>query len=221
MIKKNILINHYNKVHGFYSKEYDIIYVPILKNAHTWGQDFFSHNFGCNEVVVVHEKNFQLFENTIFLAILRDPIDRWISAITQYLVAFDDPVKLLDDVIIQKIITDGIIFDDHAKTQKSSLLGINKNNIVGFMCDEKLEENINKFFLINFNLPAKSLVANSISHNVAVYDDSKKFLYPKIKNMVYQNEEIVNKLKKFYEIDYELIKSLPINIFYPRKRIPK
>ena len=204
------MIKHDININGFHSKEHNLVYVPILKNAHMWGLSFFSLNFGCSEPVVIQEKNFKLFEDSIFLVILRDPIDRWISALTQYLIiAFEDPVKILDDLIIKKLITDGIIFDNHAKLQLDELIGIDEQKIVCFRCDENLEKNISNFSLINFNTPTAS-VGHLSNFNVSAYNDTTQFLYPKIKNMVYEDVEIMNKLKRFYAKDYLLIDNLQI-----------
>jgi hypothetical protein len=202
------MIEYQYRLHGIHSSENNLIYIPILKNAHMWGEKFFSHNFGCNETVYISADNIELYKDKKFIVILRDPIDRWISAMAQYLVEFDNPDDLLDNVLIKKLITDGINFDAHSRPQLYDLIGLDIKKTVVFMCNDELENNVSLFSSVVFKKPTESIG----EHNRNSESILKKTLYPKIKNMVEQNISLQNKLKTFYSIDYTLIKQLQSRI---------
>lgn len=204
------MIDFLSRLDGIYSNEYNLIYIPVLKNAHSWGKQFFSHNFNCNEKVYIGSENINLYKDKKFVVILRDPIERWISAVTQYLLNFDNPVEMLDNPVIFKLITDGIVLDVHAIPQRHDLIGLDDSKTIFFMCDENLERNVNLFSLAFYKKPTES-VGN---YNRHIDNEQKTFLYPKIKNMVLQDSTLLNKLKEFYLMDYALIahvKSRTIN----------
>lgn len=198
------MIEYQYSLHGIHSSENNLIYIPILKNAHMWGEKFFSHNFDCNETIYITPVNVELYKDKKFVVILRDPIDRWIAAMSQYLVEFDNPVELLDNVLIKKLITDGINFDVHARPQRYDLIGLDEKRTVFFMCDEKLENNVNLFSSLAFKKPTEYVG----EHNRNNQNPAKTILYPKIKNMVEQNTILHNRLKEFYSIDYTLIEEV-------------
>jgi len=188
-------------IYGKYSAEYNLIYVPILKNAHTWGEKFFSHNLSCNEDVYISKDNAELYKDKKFAVILRDPVDRRISALAQYLVEFDNNVELLDDPLIKKLISDGLVFDRHAGSQRYDLIGLDETRTVFFMCDDNLEKNVNLFSLAFFKKPTESVgELNRYTDNL-----NKQLLYTKIKNMVFQDSVLLEKIKQYYVMDYTII----------------
>jgi hypothetical protein len=207
------------RLHGIHSSENNLIYIPILKNAHSWGEKFFSHNFNCNETVHITQYNKELYKDKRFVVILRDPIDRWVSAMAQYLVEFDNPDELLDNVLIKKLITDGINFDRHSKPQRYDLIGLDIKKTVVFMCNDELENNLSLFSSLAFKKPTESIG----EHNRNSQNILKKTLYPKIKSMVEQNISLQDRLKEFYYIDYTLITQLQSRIIkdYKAKYIIK
>lgn len=195
------MIDFQYRLDGIYSSEYNLIYIPVLKNAHSWGKQFFSHNFNCNEKVYIGSENADQYKDKKFVVILRDPIERWISALAQYLIDFDNPVEMLDDPVIYKLITDGAALDAHGMLQRYSLIGLDESKTIFFMCDENLERNINLFSMEFYKKSTESVG----DFNKHINDKQKTFLYPKIKNMVLQDPIALNKLKKFYLNDYALI----------------
>jgi hypothetical protein len=220
MIDFDIGIEPYSKMinfnfgfRGLFSKENNFMYVPILKNAHMWGEKFFPRNFGCTEEVYVLESNINLFKDTKFLVILREPTIRWVSALTQYLVQFDEAGEMLDNPLTKKLILDALRLDNHSRPQAYDLIGLNKKNCIFFNCNEDLEKNLNYFSLSCFNKPTES-VGPPEDNNISAHNLSKQFLYPKIKNMV--DTELIDNLKIFYSIDYTLYNSV---IFTEAKEI--
>lgn len=198
------MIEYQYRLYGISSNEHNLIYIPLLKNAHSWGEKFFSHNFGCNEDVYIGPNNIELYKDKRFAVILRDPIDRWISAITQYLVDLNTNVEVLDDPFIYKLIKDGVMFDDHARPQRYDVIGLDDRRTAFFMCDDKLEFNLNIFSLALFNKRVKPVGEINRHYN----NSAKKLLYPKIKNIVEQDKVLMDKLKTFYDMDYVLIEQL-------------
>lgn len=197
-------------IYGIRAKEYDLIYIPLLKNAHTWGEKFFSHNFGCTETVFITKNNTELYKDSKIIVIIRDPVDRWISALAQYLSEFDNADSMLDNLLIKKLITDGVIFDNHARPQLYNLIGLPKKQTVFFWCDDHLEKHINLYSLKVFNKPAESVG----EHNRNSQNPAKVILYSKIKDMVNTDQELYNKLKSYYSMDYNLIKQINHRTFY-------
>lgn len=207
------------------SNDNNLIYVPILKNAHTWAENVLGVNFGCTisdlrgnsglvkkyGLFLSKEKGCINYTNSVFLIILREPTSRWISAITQYL---SEKNVDLDNEVQYDLIRDGLIFDNHARPQYIDLLDINLFNSVIFECNDNLQVNLNNFSKFWFNKPLEYMPPL----NQYTEHDKKKMIYNKIKNHVNNDQQLKNRLKHIYGSDYNLYDTChKMNMFFNDK----
>jgi hypothetical protein len=115
-----------------------LMYVHIPKNASSWtkpnlldwGWEYYNyHTDGLNKHALV---------------ILRDPIDRWLSGIAEYLTLYHPtmqvPFKETADLIF-----DRVTFDDHTEKQVKFLHGLNTDNCTFMRCDSNYRSNFSNF----------------------------------------------------------------------------
>lgn len=213
----------------FYYKDFNIGYVPILKNAHMWATYFLNKNlnnslkmrFPSNGFLRINEVYYKdnLFENTLFIVILRDPIDRWISGFTEYLMEprnYALNINLTSPEIVT-LIKDGVMFDEHTKMQSINLLGLNQLQTAFFICDSNLEKNMNFFFKEMFNIDMISIE----QHNRHVDNPNKVDIYPFVKNLVKNDKSLQDKLKNYYQLDYMVIDELKSSNKFVYENIPE
>lgn len=109
---EEVQINHY-----VYDK--DFIFVLIGKNAHTSMERIFVHELGWTFGRRLQSHRELVTKDTKYLGIIRHPIDRWISGITQYYVS--KPRKEFTLEIIKEMLTVATVkrcwLDTHSSPQ--------------------------------------------------------------------------------------------------------
>ena len=204
-----MIVTYSNECDVFQSSEHNLVYIPILKNAHTWAEKFISKNFDMNFSLRKTNKNYEsLLKDKITIVILRDPWLRWLSGITQYFI-HSESVNFLDDSVFQKTIKDVICFDEHTTLQLPNLIGVDKNNAVFFKCDRNLESNMNLFSKFWFNKEAVSVG----THQVMNENPDKVKIYNKIKEIVKNDNELHERIQHYYAMDYGLISDVSHRFF--------
>jgi hypothetical protein len=141
------------------------------------------------------------------LILLRDPVDRWISGIGEYVSLYHKrfDVKLCNDQMIDWIF-DRVAFDDHTERQSMFINGIDQDRAVFFWCDQNLSKNFTKFLyesdLINdtFVMPQQENVGDQIPLRSQVQDY--------FQTLIQQRPKLEQKLKSYYAQDYDLIAHL-------------
>ena len=167
----------------------DKTYIHIPKNASSFakgvliGSGGFWHH---SETLINSSEN---------LIVLRDPIDRWLSGITQYLHnsnQIDMPAEL---------IFDKITFDDHTDLQTYFLQGVELDKSTFIFVDDNLRANLANWI---YNRGYRTNVDIAIEYNASSEDDraTTKDYYTKLLD---QNPEFVLKLQQHFEEDYKLI----------------
>lgn len=210
----------------FVSRENKLGYIPILKNAHSWGKEFFKLNFDCNEVcrktnnsILVDSLkgnvNDSILTEIVNIVILRDPIQRWLAGTVQYLTNFVD--MDLNSPHIQTLIRDGLVFDYHTSPQFHNLLDVDLNKSVFFMCDNNLENNLNLFCRMWLRKPVSRMAPSNTHKENPKKDD----IYPIMKNFLDTDELLQKKLSKYYERDFSLINQLKSGNRFVDKKIPE
>lgn len=168
-----------------------ISYIHIPKNASSFvkGVLMGSGGFWHHSETLVNSK-----EN---LVILRDPIDRWCSGITQYLYNSKQDLSV-DDVF------DKITFDDHTDLQTYFLQGVDLDHSTFMLVNDRLKSNLNDWIC---NRAYRTNVDIAIQYNASNEDDRRttKEYYVKL---LEQNPDLVLKLQQYFEADYELIGSV-------------
>lgn len=179
----------------------DLMYINIPKNASSWtkpnlkdwGWEFYNY----------HTDNLY---NKHALVVLRDPVERWISGIAEYMTLYyadSDPTKWFD------LIFDRVAFDDHTESQVLFLQGINLSNCTFFLCDENFKSNFSDF-LNKHDMP-NSYHRYENQHVTANSPERTRF--KNIFTEALKNSKYNQKVEWYFEKDYKLLRSIQ---FYAR-----
>ena len=182
----------------------DVFYIPIPKNSSSY----------VGKLMLANKWNIANFletdlTNKKIIVILRDPIDRWVSGMAQYLCSSVVSKGYSADTIIQTwneitqtLVFDKVIFDDHTEKQvyfintvpTESCIYFNSTHGVGELLQKCLGENN-----INLNINIKSELDGNMQH---------KLLANFLKELLVQTPVLVDRLKEVYADDYKLIESV-------------
>jgi hypothetical protein len=129
--------------------------------------------------------------------VLRDPIDRWCSGITQYL--YNSKQDLSAEEVFNRI-----TFDDHTDLQTYFLQGVDLSRATFMLVNDSLRKNVNNWI---YNRGYRTNVDIAIEYNASDEDDRRttKEYYVKL---LKQNPELGLKLQQHFEPDYKLIGSV-------------
>jgi len=195
-----MIITYPTQYGGFESDDHNLVYFPINKNAHTWAEKFFEKNFNMDKKIIKTTENSEsILKDKISIVILRDPLLRWLSGITQYLI--DSPtLELLDNSLFQQAIKDALCFDNHTGLQIVNLLGIDTDKTIFFNCDKHLEDNMYEFSRLWFGKISVSVG----QHQVLTQNPDKVIIYNKIKEIVKNDSLLIKRIRDFYAPDYKI-----------------
>ena len=129
------------------------------------------------------------------LIVLRDPIDRWCSGIAQYLYN-SNQVDMPADLVFEKV-----IFDDHTDLQTYFLQDVDLTSATFMVVNDDLRANINDWII---DRGYRTNVDIAIQYN-ASRDDDRLTIKNYYINLLKQRPDLVLKLNKYFEADYELI----------------
>lgn len=182
-----------------YSKPGDtegLTYVHIPKNASSFTRDKVT-NAGF-ELGNYH--NERKYRNPV-IAILRDPVDRWISGALEYLVKqFPDPAVTLNN---EKFVFTKFEYDEHTARQTKFLHGLDTDNITFFRCDVNYKNNLFEFFKNSHSIVLDSKYSwRNATHESPVKRELKPLLIEKI------NQGYRDSLNEYLQPDYKLIESV-------------
>ena len=158
-----------------------LIYVHIPKNASSYIKSCLlqTNDWLYSEKFIANDQ---------YLVVLRDPIERWTSAIAQILMAEDNHMSF--DELANVITT-----DDHTETQIYFLQNVDLSKTVFFMVNSNLSKNLQDWLdCMDYDINISNLI-NQGNQN------SKKYVKEKIDN----NPDLVLKLKQHFAEDYALI----------------
>lgn len=133
-----------------------------------------------------------LVQANSYLIALRDPIDRWISGISQFLSSESNQHFTLLEL------TNTITFDDHTELQTYFLQGIDLDKATFLRVDQNLRKNIQKWLKEN-SYPTRYI------GNVPMHNQGDEKIKNRISDMIDGNSQIKLKLVKHYDKDYKLI----------------
>lgn len=188
----------------------------IPKNASSFIQAW-TEQFGW-KANLYHTQEHRITEAII---ILRDPIDRWISGITQYLQSYilhakgtydldqgpgaqDQYMSATDFVdryndVVHRLIYDNLDrFDDHVWPQNELVQGILENKRrVYYYLDPTLEDRLSQ----HFGIPKVS----NLSRNAGSDSTDGRLLQEFFKEMLHLRPDLRKRVMQRYQQDYELI----------------
>jgi hypothetical protein len=212
-----------------------LICVDIPKNASSWvkhhtlgmGFNYHTQKFSIDNDVRMQNIDALTLNNALqnarYIVILRDPVNRWISGLAQYLHGYDSSHPLHINNVDWDMIVDTVVFDGHTRSQCKFIKGIDHSKIIWLRCDDTLAKNYGTImeqftgtpFKITtedqdpnnvFNITKKKLPAVvSYLHNPGSYiTESPQFIVDRISEKLASNPDYFDKLRRFYKKDYEL-----------------
>ena len=215
------------------------IYVNIPKNASSWMKNNFGgwfYNFRTNKfyqnVPLSDSEIESILKNSkppVYVIILRDPIDRWLSGAAQVFFECppDDPEFFMN--YSDNLIFNTVVFDEHTAPQTLFLKDIDLSRVVWFDCTDNLSDQLVEWSQNKFNInpkPAsdydenvyKISKLNKLQHldntplRLNWTDNSSNWTMMQcidaLKHRLFSKPEHVKKLKEFYKDDYTLRESV-------------
>lgn len=200
---------------GRYSQpDCELVYVPIHKNAHTWGVEFFSVNYGFEKIkdITVERQN-----HLKYIVFLRDPMKRWFSGAAQFLVnnfytGVSDDLVEVDDKILHTMFS-AVRIDPHTDLQRAYVTDLNIMHVHFFNIDEEmfyleftqwLDAISDYFNLRKLNKDQAEHVVVQPTH-LTTESILKTKLVQILRDFLDKNPRYLLELKSYYKPDYELL----------------
>lgn len=155
-----------------------------------------------------HSNYFEIKNSVEHLVILRDPTDRWISGVAEFLVgnnahtgflnsnlSVDEIEQAMNNRLVQNLLFDFAIFDGHTIPQCWYLRGLNLDNIVFFYFDQLVIPRI---------LEYTKTVSEVKVANTSLTNPRKLAIIKKLKSLLQDNPELQHKIDKNYYADHQL-----------------
>jgi len=179
-------------------KDIDLMYVYIPKNASSWtkpnlkdwGWEFYNYRLD------------NLDKHS--LVILRDPVDRWLSGIAEYLTLYYPNMQVPFNETTE-LIFDRITFDDHTESQVKFLVGLDTDNCTFMWCNQDYRNNFSQF--VSTHLGDNKYYKYDYQH---VSDDclTRRRFKNIFKTLLDQEPKYLQHIKNYFEEDYRLIEQV-------------
>lgn len=196
--------NIYDKGHSigqfFYSPCKSLAYVPIPKCASTWATKFLTE--GLSWIVSKDTDRIQdyTFRN---LVVLRDPIDRWISGMAQYMTTHHSDLPMQGREILEFIFR-RVDFDPHTTPQVNFISGLESDSTIFFRFGANLEKNFRSYIKYNigtdYDMP--------VFRNDTPKSGNKPYISQKLKILLQSNDKWLESIIKYYKNDIDLYDSV-------------
>jgi hypothetical protein len=181
----------------------DYFYLNIPKNASNFLDRLFAHSgWDIDNIDSID------CEKTCSIIVLRDPVERWLTGITQYALStlgshvgtqFVENYNL----VIEQLLFDQIIFDDHTMPQYYFFDRVKgHSNVEYFYHNHTLIERM--AFKHNLKLD-QQFEGNTTESNA-----TKKIMMDFLQDRLNQNKNLLDAVKSKYHEDYRLINSVPL-----------
>jgi len=175
----------------------DLMYVNIPKNASSWtkpnlldfGWEFYNYHF---DNVDKHA-----------LVVLRDPVERWLSGIAEYLTLYHTDFTIESREAVD-LIFDRVCFDDHTEQQIKFIHGLDTDRCTFFRCDQYYREDFSTY--LDEHTMSNSFHKYEYQHVSKNSPERKRF--QEIFSNEIQNSKYLQQVKNFYEEDYRLMDSV-------------
>jgi len=191
-----------------------LIFVSIPKNASTWvGENYFHNRNNAKNFMYTDIENIVKIYRCKFIVILRDPLDRWISGMTQMIYTepdrhFSKINPMYIDTFDWETVIATVAYDNHTQKQIHFTRVVPFENIVWLKFDDNLEEN----FIDLMSSYGVQLIKNDgntdNAANITNNNDKKISVMNKIVSVLNQHPEYSQKIIEYYHDDYALINSV-------------
>lgn len=181
----------------------EYFFVNIPKNASSWTQTLVAH--WCLWTPYNYHETPEILDKTA-LVILRDPVERWISGINEYISLYHknfDNCNVNDTML--DWIFDRVAFDDHTERQIMFVENLNYKTTQWFWHDQNYST-IFSNFLLSTGLLNETYVMSKPANTTS--SDSKKIFNTQFFRQLLENPKYLNKVKKYFYDDYQLIQSI-------------
>jgi len=176
----------------------DLMYVYIPKNASSWtkpnlldhGWEFFNYHTDALDKPA--------------LVVLRDPVERWLSGIAEYMTLYQSNFRLLFQET-EELIFDRITFDDHTERQVKFLQGLDIERCTFMWCDENYRSNFSDFIAEHYG--ANKYARYEYQH-VSEEDETRRRFKTLFSRILEREPKYVRRLTEYYEEDYKLIEQV-------------
>lgn len=197
---RNLISRGHNVGGGLISPDGNYFFLSIPKNASVFISSVLRQNdWRYSDVSVYNGPN--------VICIIRDPIERWISGMATYVAAnilgenYGSDMFVEDyNELVERLIFDNIIFDDHTTPQIEFINFVPANkHIEYFLANKKtLVDNLSKYIgnTLSFDL---SITNDNASHNNYDTNNLVNFFRTKL------NQKYIEKIKTTYRLDYLLL----------------
>jgi hypothetical protein len=175
----------------------DLMYVYIPKNASSWTKP----NLKDLSWEFYNYHKDQLDKHA--LVVLRDPVERWLSGIAEYLTLYH-PTLTIDSTETLDIIFDRVCFDDHTEQQIKFIHGLDTDRCTFFRCDSYYREDFSTF-LDDHGIPNR-YHKYEFQHVSESSPDRRRF--QEIFRAQLEKSKYLTQIKNYYEEDYRLMDSV-------------
>ena len=179
--------------------ESEFMYVNVPKNATSWtkpnlkdwGWECYNyHTDGLNKVPMI---------------VLRDPVDRWLSGIAEYMYLYHRNIDVSQfNNAFFDLVFDKIAFDDHTERQVYFLQGLNLANAVYFKFGPEYRQNFSDF-LADRSMPNRY---NRYDYQHVSDASPERKLFKEIFSREIQNPGYMDRVRQYFKPDYELIEKV-------------
>ena len=185
----------------------DFVYVPIPKNSSSYiGQMLLKNGWQVDNFLTT-----DLSKKKI-IVLLRNPTDRWLSGMAQYLCStLLKNGRTSSDIInnwntvTQDLIFDRVIFDDHTEKQVYFINSIPRENCIFFDSDKQPEQ-VMKNYLASQSIDLNTDI--NLDRNQTQGNEHKEILVNFLRSQIIENSNLADKLTNTYQEDLKLWKSI-------------
>lgn len=191
---------------GMFAKV-NFCYIPIPKNS----SSYIGQLLQINNWEIYNFLDFDLRDKTCII-LLRDPVDRWISGISQYFCSYMcGPSYPANDIIndwsnlTEKLVFDRIIFDDHTEKQVYFIKNVPIEKCLFLHSSNKPELKIKKY-LSSYGIDLNIEVQVNKNESVGNPEHQKFVIF--LRELLKLRPNLLDRIKEVYKEDYELIKQV-------------
>ena len=190
-----------------YHSDKDLIYVNIPKNASSWTKN----NLESLGFSIKNYHKFKWYDKTAIVP-LRDPVERWVSGIAQYLNKFHPSVTPNEMTpFALNLIFDRVTIDLHTEFQLYFIQGLDVEKCVFFKVDENYRELIGSY--LNEQGFDNNLKNSPLRNTTIEVPDKQRWL-EFFQSLLDNNSKYQDTIKKYYKKDYDLINQ--VKFYDPR-----
>lgn len=186
-------------------KRTQYLYLPILKNAHSWAKILLETNLQFTKT----DRN-KILPIGKFIVILRDPVERWVSGAAQYLSEYDPDVcrELVSNDNFMKLLCDIGRLDSHTNRQLDVIFDFNMKQCIFFKCDSTLEPTMHHFIKTIAN--RDNVIPCTHYHKFEDGNESKQIAHQALTERL-KDQEYLERVRKYVSPDIKLLEYITEN----------